>query len=112
MASPRATRNPAFGTYRSPYAPRYSIPLHFKGFTLAHATKFTSMLTVPRVSDTAAQLPPDSVLQRVSSRCFFLGDVPRVREDILMNIPVIGSYWERHIAPEDNGTLLNSPHVL
>lgn len=33
---------------------------------------------------------------------FFLGEVPRVREDILMKIPVIGSYWERSIAPEDN----------
>ncbi|EZF33024.1 hypothetical protein TMEN_4691 [Trichophyton mentagrophytes] len=33
---------------------------------------------------------------------FFLGDVPRIREDILMNIPVIGSYWDRSIAPEDN----------
>ncbi|KAM5440048.1 autophagy protein 5 [Microsporum canis] len=33
---------------------------------------------------------------------FFLGDTPRIREDILMNIPLIGSYWERSIAPEDN----------
>ena len=37
---------------------------------------------------------------------FFLGEVPRVREDILMNIPVVGSYWERSIAPEDNVSLL------
>ncbi|QVM09608.1 hypothetical protein D8B26_004263 [Coccidioides posadasii str. Silveira] len=89
MASPRATRNPAFGTYRSPYAPRYSIPLHFKGFTLAHATKFGSIASGFGVAAGIFAV-------------FFLGDVPRVREDILMNIPVIGSYWERHIAPEDN----------
>ncbi|KAI1906057.1 hypothetical protein LOZ53_006296, partial [Ophidiomyces ophidiicola] len=33
---------------------------------------------------------------------FFFGEVPRVRQDILMNVPVIGGYWERKIAPEDN----------
>ncbi|KLJ07417.1 hypothetical protein EMPG_17102, partial [Blastomyces silverae] len=33
---------------------------------------------------------------------FFFGEVPRVRKDILMNIPVIGGYWERSIPPEDN----------
>lgn len=41
---------------------------------------------------------------------FFLGDVPRIREDILMNIPIIGSYWDRLIAPEDNVCL--SPDYL
>ncbi|EFE40001.1 hypothetical protein TRV_05296 [Trichophyton verrucosum HKI 0517] len=43
---------------------------------------------------------------------FFLGDVPRIREDILMNIPVIGSYWDRSIAPEDNVRLFPIPWPL
>ncbi|KAK2753403.1 hypothetical protein FQN55_003532 [Onygenales sp. PD_40] len=33
---------------------------------------------------------------------FFFGEIPRVRKDILMNIPVIGGYWERSIPAEDN----------
>ncbi|KGM92435.1 uncharacterized protein PADG_11251 [Paracoccidioides brasiliensis Pb18] len=33
---------------------------------------------------------------------FFFGEVPRVRKDILMKIPIIGGYWERSIPPEDN----------
>ncbi|KAI5310866.1 hypothetical protein KEM55_005988, partial [Ascosphaera atra] len=33
---------------------------------------------------------------------YFLGEVPRVRMDILEKIPVIGPYWHREIPPEDN----------
>jgi len=33
---------------------------------------------------------------------FFFGEVPRVRKDILSKVPVIGSYFVREIAPEDN----------
>ncbi|EXJ90282.1 hypothetical protein A1O1_03381 [Capronia coronata CBS 617.96] len=33
---------------------------------------------------------------------FFFGDVPRVRQDILQKIPVIGDYFVREIPPEDN----------
>jgi hypothetical protein len=33
---------------------------------------------------------------------FFLGEVPRVRNDILSKVPVIGDYFIREIPPEDN----------
>jgi hypothetical protein len=33
---------------------------------------------------------------------FFFGEVPKVRQDILMKIPVIGEYFHREIPPEDN----------
>ena len=33
---------------------------------------------------------------------FFLSDVPRVRVDIMEQIPVIGSYFHREVPPEDN----------
>ncbi|KAF2664845.1 hypothetical protein BT63DRAFT_482756 [Microthyrium microscopicum] len=33
---------------------------------------------------------------------FFAEEVPPVRRDILEQIPVIGGYWKREIAPEDN----------
>ena len=33
---------------------------------------------------------------------FFFGDVPRVRQDILQKLPVIGDYFIKEIPPEDN----------
>jgi Ubiquinol-cytochrome-c reductase complex subunit (QCR10) len=33
---------------------------------------------------------------------FLMEDVPVVRKDIFMNLPIIGSYWDRKVAPEDN----------
>lgn len=33
---------------------------------------------------------------------FFLSDVPRVRIDIMQKLPIIGPYFEKSIAPEDN----------
>ena len=33
---------------------------------------------------------------------YFFGEVPRVREDILGKLPIIGGYWDRSIPPEDN----------
>ncbi len=33
---------------------------------------------------------------------FFFGEVPKVRNDILSKLPVIGEYWVREIPPEDN----------
>ena len=33
---------------------------------------------------------------------FFFGEVPKVRNDILSKMPVIGDYFVREIPPEDN----------
>lgn len=33
---------------------------------------------------------------------FFLGEVPRVRNDILRQAPFLNEYFDREIAPEDN----------
>jgi hypothetical protein len=33
---------------------------------------------------------------------FFFAEVPRVREDIMKKIPVLGNYFVKEIAPEDN----------
>jgi hypothetical protein len=33
---------------------------------------------------------------------FFLGEVPRVRRDILQQFPFLDTYYDRPIAPEDN----------
>lgn len=36
---------------------------------------------------------------------FFLGEVPRIRNDILRQFPFLDSYYDRRIAPEDNVSL-------
>lgn len=33
---------------------------------------------------------------------FLMEDVPVVRKDIYQNLPIIGHYWDRTVAPEDN----------
>jgi hypothetical protein len=33
---------------------------------------------------------------------FMLGEVPRVRRDILQRVPGLDTYYDRRIAPEDN----------
>ena len=33
---------------------------------------------------------------------FFLGEVPRVRNDVLRQFPFLDQYYDRRIAPEDN----------
>lgn len=33
---------------------------------------------------------------------FFFGEVPKVRQDILSKVPIIGDYWVHEVAPEDN----------
>ncbi len=36
---------------------------------------------------------------------FMLGEVPRVRRDILQKIPGLDTYYDRRVAPEDNVSL-------
>jgi hypothetical protein len=32
----------------------------------------------------------------------FMEEVPPVRRDIFEKLPIIGGYWKREVAPEDN----------
>lgn len=41
---------------------------------------------------------------------FFLGEVPRVRRDILQQFPFLDRYFDRTIAPEDNVSSSCSQH--
>ena len=33
---------------------------------------------------------------------FLMEEVPVVRKDIFLNIPIVGQYWDRTVPPEDN----------
>ena len=33
---------------------------------------------------------------------WFFAEVPRVRDDIMLKVPVVGNFFVKEIAPEDN----------
>ncbi|RMZ81464.1 hypothetical protein DV738_g2258, partial [Chaetothyriales sp. CBS 135597] len=80
---------PTYKTYHSPYAPKARTVPNFKGFTLTQAVRYGSIAAGFGVAAGVFAL-------------YFFGEVPRVRKDILQHTPVIGDYWVREIAPEDN----------
>ncbi|KAK2785895.1 hypothetical protein FQN52_009184 [Onygenales sp. PD_12] len=68
---------------------RYTVQPNIAGYTLKNAIKFGTIASGFGVTAGIFAV-------------FFFGEIPRVRKDILMNIPVIGGYWERSIPAEDN----------
>ncbi|KAL2872458.1 cytochrome b-c1 complex subunit 10 [Aspergillus lucknowensis] len=82
-------RRAAAQSARSPLAGRYSVPLHFQGFTVSSAAKFGSIAATFGVSAGVFAV-------------FFFGEVPRVRKDVLQKLPFFDTYLDRTIAPEDN----------
>ncbi|KAL1982859.1 hypothetical protein VTN96DRAFT_787 [Rasamsonia emersonii] len=88
MVSPSARRF-AVQAYQSPYAPKYSVPTHFHGLTLGKVTRYGSIASTFAVTAGVFAL-------------FFLGEVPRVRQDILSKVPGLDRYFDRSIPPEDN----------
>ncbi|KAJ5438576.1 uncharacterized protein N7458_009574 [Penicillium daleae] len=67
----------------SAFAPKYTIPRRVAGFTIPAAVQAFGVF-----AGTAA--------------LFMFGEVPRVRRDILQQIPGLDTYYDRRIAPEDN----------
>ncbi|OJJ46688.1 hypothetical protein ASPZODRAFT_132801 [Penicilliopsis zonata CBS 506.65] len=82
-------RRAAAQAYRSPFGPSYSIPPNFQGYTVRDATK---------VGTIAVPFAVSAGLFAV----FFFGEVPRVRKDILQQLPFFDTYYDRTVAPEDN----------
>ncbi|OJJ32107.1 hypothetical protein ASPWEDRAFT_44146, partial [Aspergillus wentii DTO 134E9] len=77
------------GAYRSPFAPKYATPFHYHGITLNGLTKFGTIAGTFGVSLGTFAI-------------FFFGEIPRVRKDILQQLPFFDEYFDRRIAPEDN----------
>ncbi|KAE8317606.1 cytochrome b-c1 complex subunit 10 [Aspergillus transmontanensis] len=70
-------------------ASRYTTPLNFHGVTVNAATKYAQIAATFGASAGVFAL-------------FFFGEVPRVRNDILRQLPFFDQYFDRTIAPEDN----------
>ncbi|EXJ80719.1 hypothetical protein A1O3_07003 [Capronia epimyces CBS 606.96] len=81
---------PTYKTYVSPYGPKTKHVPNLLGLTPLKAFRYGAIASGYGI---AAGL----------IAVFFLGDVPRVRHDILQNIPVVGGLFvKEEIAPEDN----------
>ena len=85
MVSP----TPARWAAASAFASRAKVQPHIGNLSLKTASRYGAIASAFGVSTAIFAV-------------FFFGEVPRVRKDILMKIPIIGGYWERSIPPEDN----------
>ncbi|KAF1917858.1 ubiquinol-cytochrome-c reductase complex subunit-domain-containing protein [Ampelomyces quisqualis] len=96
MAPPHHGKTPAafsmrspYTAYRSPHGPQYTIPKNFHGITGS---------AVMRAGVLAGGFGGVAGFFAL----WFFAEVPRVREDIMKKVPVLGSYFNVEIPPEDN----------
>ncbi|KIW95546.1 uncharacterized protein Z519_04131 [Cladophialophora bantiana CBS 173.52] len=80
---------PTYETYVSPYGPKIKHVPNLMGFSMGKALRYGYIASGFGVAAGVFAV-------------FFFGEVPRVRQDILSKLPVIGSYWIREVPPEDN----------
>ncbi|EPQ64293.1 hypothetical protein BGT96224_4611 [Blumeria graminis f. sp. tritici 96224] len=78
-----------YSSYKSPHGPKYAVQPNIGGFTLKQAK--TLGITLGGFGGVAGFFA-----------LFFLGDVPRVRKDILEKVPFIGSHFKKEIPASDN----------
>lgn len=80
---------PDYKSYKSPYGPSYRVQPNLRGVgprgALYYATKVGSFGVVAGVF-----------------ALFFFSEVPKVRNDIMQKLPLVGDYFRRDIPPEDN----------
>ncbi|ORY15496.1 ubiquinol-cytochrome-c reductase complex subunit-domain-containing protein [Clohesyomyces aquaticus] len=84
----KSTRS-SYKAYRSPFGPQYKTAMNYHGITPA---------TLVRYGVLAGGFGGVAGIFAI----FFFAEVPRVREDIMKKIPVLGSYFVKEIPPEDN----------
>ena len=80
---------------------RKSCVLLSRGFIQSLNVPITCILTMPFSGTLAASFG----VFAGTAALFMLGEVPRVRRDILQRIPGLDTYYDRRIAPEDNVSL-------
>ncbi|KAG8624193.1 hypothetical protein KVT40_009169 [Elsinoe batatas] len=83
------TQLPEYKTYKSKYGPDYKIGRNFHGIDIRRASRFA--LTAGGFAGVAGVFA-----------LFLFGEVPKVRNDILSKLPIIGDYYIRETPPEDN----------
>ncbi|KAF2025298.1 hypothetical protein EK21DRAFT_116934 [Setomelanomma holmii] len=78
-----------YKAYRSPFGPQYSIAKNYHGITARTLFKYGAL--AGGFGGVAGFFA-----------LFFFAEVPRVREDIMKRVPILGSYFVKEIPPEDN----------
>ncbi|TVY55574.1 hypothetical protein LSUE1_G009478, partial [Lachnellula suecica] len=79
----------SYTAYKSPYGPKYKIQKNVQGITLKSATRLG--MTLGGFGAAAGVFA-----------IFFFSDIPKVRKDIMVNIPIIGDHFIKEIPPSDN----------
>ncbi|KAH7089492.1 ubiquinol-cytochrome-c reductase complex subunit-domain-containing protein [Paraphoma chrysanthemicola] len=96
MSAPHHGKSPAavsmrspYKAYRSPFGPQYSIAKNYHGITARSVVKFGAL--AGGFGGVAGFFA-----------LFFFAEVPKVRDDIMKKVPVLGDFFVKEIAPEDN----------
>ncbi|TVY25372.1 hypothetical protein LHYA1_G006585 [Lachnellula hyalina] len=79
----------SYSSYKSPYGPKYKFQPNVMGFTIKSAAKLG--VTLGAFGGVAGVFA-----------LFFFSDIPRVRHDIMIKLPVIGDHFVREIPASDN----------
>ncbi|KAG4420562.1 hypothetical protein IFR04_006269 [Cadophora malorum] len=82
-------QTPGYSTYKSPYGPKYNTQRNFHGWTLKHATRLG--MTLGAFGGVAGVFA-----------VFFFAEVPKVRNDIMVKVPIIGQHFIKEIPASDN----------
>ncbi|KAK3216593.1 hypothetical protein GRF29_1g385772 [Pseudopithomyces chartarum] len=78
-----------YQAYKSPFGPQYKVPRHYHGITANSVVKFGGL---------AAGFGGVAGFFAL----WFFAEVPRVRDDIMLKVPILGNYFVKEVAPEDN----------
>ncbi|KAJ5637034.1 hypothetical protein N7490_006913 [Penicillium lividum] len=89
MAFAPTLRRAAAAASSSAFAPKIDITRRVAGFDMAGAIRAGTLAASFGVFAGTAAL-------------FMFGEVPRVRRDILQQVPFLDTYFDRTVAPEDN----------
>ncbi|KAF2755660.1 hypothetical protein EJ05DRAFT_513143 [Pseudovirgaria hyperparasitica] len=85
---PWSVREP-YTAYKSPYGPQYKAVKQFHGISFGRAARFG--ITAAGFGGVAG-----------FAALFMFAELPRVAKDIMQPIPILGSFFTKEIAPEDN----------
>ncbi|KAI9054517.1 hypothetical protein LZ554_001674 [Drepanopeziza brunnea f. sp. 'monogermtubi'] len=80
---------PGYKTYKSPYGPKYKTNPNINGWTMKHATRLG--MTLGAFGGVAGVFA-----------VFFFAEIPKVRNDIMVKVPIIGQHFVKEIPPSDN----------
>ncbi|KAK8220760.1 ubiquinol-cytochrome-c reductase complex subunit-domain-containing protein [Phyllosticta capitalensis] len=89
VSTPLPQFGPAYRAYKSPFGPQYKPRPHLMGWDAVAMKRYGVM---------AAGYGAMAGIFAL----FFFAEVPRVRDDIMIKVPIIGDYFVKEIPPEDN----------